>query len=53
MNDVLLWASALIGVAFAVIATISAVRKLARGESVWKTIKTWFTRLIDSISGVG
>jgi hypothetical protein len=36
-----------------VAATVAAVLSFIRGESMRSILKTWFTRLIDAISGAG
>jgi hypothetical protein len=53
MSDLLALVFLLIGLGFAIAATVAAVSAVRGGEGVWKTFKTWVLSLIDAISGAG
>lgn len=53
MNGVALWIVVAIALAFCVLATLCAVRAIRRGESFWKTLKTWVVNVFDALTGIG
>jgi len=53
MNDLIIGIFALIALGVVIWATISAVRAIRRGESPWKAFKTWFSRVLDALFGIG
>lgn len=43
----------LIAACLVIAATVAAVLSFRRGESIGQIIKTWLTRVIDALSGIG
>jgi hypothetical protein len=54
MVDVVLFAIfGLIAIGLVIWATFSALCSVRRGESPLKAWKTWFSRVMDALSGIG
>jgi hypothetical protein len=43
----------LIEACMVIAATVAAVLSFRRGESMGQIMKTWFTKVIDALSGIG
>ena len=48
-----MWILILIGIGFAIAATVSLIRALRRGEKAWPALKKWFVNLLDAMFGIG
>ena len=53
MNDLIFVFFLLLALIVIIWVSVVAVRSVRRGESPWKTFKTWLGRVIDALFGVG